>query len=148
MSKQRIWIRLSYTMYVYHIMITMTKQRIWMRLSYVYHIMNNWICSIIPYLQINPIIDCNLILQPPNSNLNLNLNLNLGFSNSMASAASSSSSSRMSCFQCQDSTFSPANFRNGWRLRSGEFAPLCPRCASVHTHFVQIMKINRASHVF
>ncbi|XP_042058978.1 B3 domain-containing protein Os07g0563300-like [Salvia splendens] len=49
----------------------------------------------------------------------------------MASAASSSSS-RMSCFQCQDSTFNPANSRNGWRLRSGDFAPLCPRCACLY----------------
>ncbi|KAG6383823.1 hypothetical protein SASPL_156408 [Salvia splendens] len=48
-------------------------------------------------------------------------------------AASSSSSSRMSCFQCQDSTSNPANFRNGWRLRSGEFAQLCPRCAFCET---------------
>ncbi|XP_042062464.1 B3 domain-containing protein Os07g0563300-like [Salvia splendens] len=47
-------------------------------------------------------------------------------------AASSSSSSRMSCFQCQDSTSNPANFRNGWRLRSGEFAQLCPRCACLY----------------
>ncbi|XP_057797259.1 B3 domain-containing transcription repressor VAL1-like isoform X3 [Salvia miltiorrhiza] len=49
-----------------------------------------------------------------------------------AAAASSSSSSRMSCFQCQDSSFNHANFRNGWRLRSGEFAQLCPRCASAY----------------
>ncbi|KAH6775687.1 hypothetical protein C2S52_013248 [Perilla frutescens var. hirtella] len=47
-------------------------------------------------------------------------------------AASSSSSSRMSCFQCQDFTSNPDHFRNGWRLRSGEFAQLCPRCASAY----------------
>ncbi|KAK3010946.1 hypothetical protein RJ639_011842, partial [Escallonia herrerae] len=39
------------------------------------------------------------------------------------------SSSRQSCFQCEDA--SSAEFRNGWRLRSGEFAQLCQRCASV-----------------
>lgn len=57
------------------------------------------------------------------------LSLSLGFSISMAS------SSRMSCFQCQDSSSSPDHFRNGWRLRSGEHAQLCPRCAWVnHQH--------------
>ncbi|KAL0320707.1 UNVERIFIED_CONTAM: B3 domain-containing protein [Sesamum radiatum] len=42
------------------------------------------------------------------------------------------SSSRLSCFHCQDSTSNPDHFRNGWRLRSGEYAQLCPRCASVY----------------
>ncbi|OIS99069.1 PREDICTED: B3 domain-containing transcription factor VAL3-like [Nicotiana attenuata] len=41
-----------------------------------------------------------------------------------------SSSSRSPCFQCKDST--SANFRNGWRLRSGKFAQLCHLCASVY----------------
>ncbi|KAM7498758.1 hypothetical protein LguiA_023172 [Lonicera macranthoides] len=40
------------------------------------------------------------------------------------------SSSRRSCFQCEDS--SSEDFRNGWRLRSGDFAQLCHRCASVY----------------
>ncbi|KAK6132838.1 hypothetical protein DH2020_033437 [Rehmannia glutinosa] len=42
------------------------------------------------------------------------------------------SSSRMSCFQCHHSSSSFDHFRNGWRLRSGEHAQLCPRCASVY----------------
>ncbi|XP_011098358.1 B3 domain-containing protein Os07g0563300-like isoform X1 [Sesamum indicum] len=42
------------------------------------------------------------------------------------------SSSRLSCFHCQDSSSSPGHFRNGWRLRSGEYAQLCPRCACVY----------------
>lgn len=40
------------------------------------------------------------------------------------------SSSNRSCFQCEDS--GSDNFRSGWRLRSGEFAQLCHRCASVY----------------
>ncbi|KAL6544395.1 hypothetical protein OROMI_023257 [Orobanche minor] len=42
------------------------------------------------------------------------------------------SSSRISCFQCQDSSSAPDHFRNGWRLRSGDHAQLCPLCASVY----------------
>ncbi|PIN17990.1 hypothetical protein CDL12_09346 [Handroanthus impetiginosus] len=42
------------------------------------------------------------------------------------------SSSRMSCFQCQDSSSKPDHFRNGWRLHSGEYAQLCPRCGSAY----------------
>ncbi|CAA0813883.1 B3 domain-containing transcription repressor VAL2 [Striga hermonthica] len=42
------------------------------------------------------------------------------------------SSSRMSCFQCHDSSSAPDAFRNGWRLRSGHHAHLCPRCASLY----------------
>ncbi|KAL8215776.1 hypothetical protein R6Q57_022613 [Mikania cordata] len=42
----------------------------------------------------------------------------------------SSSSSESSCFQCHDSTSSC--FRNGWRLRNGERANLCYRCACVY----------------
>ncbi|KAK1407071.1 hypothetical protein QVD17_38682 [Tagetes erecta] len=42
----------------------------------------------------------------------------------------SSSSSQSSCLQCRDSTFNC--FRNGWRLRSGERANLCYRCACVY----------------
>ncbi|KAL0328512.1 UNVERIFIED_CONTAM: B3 domain-containing protein [Sesamum calycinum] len=42
------------------------------------------------------------------------------------------SSSRLSCFHCQDASSNPDHFRNGWRLRSGEYAQLCPRCASVY----------------
>ncbi|KAK4420684.1 B3 domain-containing transcription factor VAL3 [Sesamum alatum] len=42
------------------------------------------------------------------------------------------SSSSLSCFQCQDSSSNPDHFRNGWRLRSGDYAQLCPRCASVY----------------
>ncbi|MFS7940592.1 putative transcription factor B3-Domain family [Helianthus anomalus] len=44
--------------------------------------------------------------------------------------ASSSSSSKSSCFQCHDSTVN--SFRNGWRLRNGERAHLCYRCACVY----------------
>lgn len=85
------------------------------------------------------LLHCNFL--PRTRSHTLNFNLNLGFSNSMAAAAaattaSSSSSSRMSCFQCQDSGSNPDHFRNGWRLRSGEHAQLCPRCAWVHTHYV------------
>ncbi|KAK4387037.1 B3 domain-containing protein [Sesamum angolense] len=39
------------------------------------------------------------------------------------------SSSRLSCFHCQDASSNPDHFRNGWRLRGGEYAQLCPRCA-------------------
>ncbi|GFP78573.1 b3 domain-containing transcription repressor val2 [Phtheirospermum japonicum] len=42
------------------------------------------------------------------------------------------SSSRISCFQCQDSSSALDHFKNGWRLRSGDHAQLCPRCASVY----------------
>ncbi|PIN06450.1 hypothetical protein CDL12_20998 [Handroanthus impetiginosus] len=42
------------------------------------------------------------------------------------------SSSRMSCFQCQDSSSKPDHFRNGWRLHSGQYTQLCPRWASVY----------------
>ncbi|KAL6975370.1 hypothetical protein U1Q18_024165 [Sarracenia purpurea var. burkii] len=41
-----------------------------------------------------------------------------------------SSSSTKACFQCGDSNSS--QFRNGWRLRSGHFAQLCNRCASLY----------------
>ncbi|KAK1391256.1 TF-B3 domain-containing protein [Heracleum sosnowskyi] len=44
--------------------------------------------------------------------------------------AASSSSSKTSCFQCEDSISD--TFKNGWRLRSGDFAPLCNRCGSVY----------------
>ncbi|KAL3636845.1 hypothetical protein CASFOL_019144 [Castilleja foliolosa] len=42
------------------------------------------------------------------------------------------SSSRISCFQCQDSSSALDHFKNGWRLRSGDHAQLCPRCSSVY----------------
>ncbi|EYU33557.1 hypothetical protein ABFS82_08G182300 [Erythranthe guttata] len=44
------------------------------------------------------------------------------------------SSSRMpSCFHCHSSSSStPDHFRNGWRLRSGHHAQLCPPCASLY----------------
>ncbi|KAK1435679.1 hypothetical protein QVD17_01445 [Tagetes erecta] len=42
----------------------------------------------------------------------------------------SSSSSKSSCFQCHDST--STCFRNGWKLRNGERASLCYRCACVY----------------
>ncbi|XP_071696198.1 B3 domain-containing transcription factor VAL3-like [Rutidosis leptorrhynchoides] len=45
-------------------------------------------------------------------------------------ASSSSLSSKSSCFQCHDSTSNC--FKNGWRLRSGERAHLCYRCACVY----------------
>lgn len=41
-----------------------------------------------------------------------------------------SSSSKPYCFQCQDST--SICFRDGWRLRNGECAQLCNRCAFVY----------------
>ncbi|XP_058211005.1 B3 domain-containing protein Os07g0563300-like isoform X1 [Rhododendron vialii] len=41
-----------------------------------------------------------------------------------------SSSSTKACFQCRDSN--STHFRNGWRLRSGQFAQLCNRCASLY----------------
>lgn len=44
--------------------------------------------------------------------------------------AASSSSSKNSCFQCEDSISD--TFKNGWRLRSGDFARLCNRCGSVY----------------
>ncbi|XP_031115878.1 B3 domain-containing transcription factor VAL3-like isoform X2 [Ipomoea triloba] len=46
------------------------------------------------------------------------------------------SSSRKTCLQCQASSSSSSSssdgFRNGWRIRSGEFAQLCRRCASAY----------------
>ncbi|XP_006362937.1 B3 domain-containing protein Os07g0563300-like isoform X1 [Solanum tuberosum] len=47
--------------------------------------------------------------------------------------ASPSSSTTTFCFQCEDSSNS-VTFRNGWRLRSGKFAQLCHRCASVYEY--------------
>ncbi|CDP05856.1 unnamed protein product [Coffea canephora] len=47
-------------------------------------------------------------------------------------STSTSSSSKISCFQCEETSSSFDHFRNGWRLRSGEFAQLCPRCASIY----------------
>ncbi|KAL0301137.1 UNVERIFIED_CONTAM: B3 domain-containing transcription repressor VAL1 [Sesamum radiatum] len=47
------------------------------------------------------------------------------------------SSSRLSCFHCQDASSNPDHFRNGWRLRSGEYAQLCPRCACFIFGFVE-----------
>ncbi|KAL3821522.1 hypothetical protein ACJIZ3_007427 [Penstemon smallii] len=44
----------------------------------------------------------------------------------------SSSSSTTSCFQCRHFSSNPDHFRNGWRFRSGNYAQLCPRCASVY----------------
>ncbi|KAL3325558.1 hypothetical protein AABB24_036671 [Solanum stoloniferum] len=46
---------------------------------------------------------------------------------------SPSSSTTTFCFQCEDSSNS-VTFRNGWRLRSGKFAQLCHRCASVYEY--------------
>ncbi|XP_060200428.1 B3 domain-containing protein Os07g0563300-like isoform X3 [Lycium barbarum] len=46
---------------------------------------------------------------------------------------SMASSATNFCFQCEDSTNS-VTFRNGWRLRSGKFAQLCHRCASVYEY--------------
>ncbi|CAI9088592.1 OLC1v1022968C1 [Oldenlandia corymbosa var. corymbosa] len=40
--------------------------------------------------------------------------------------------SRISCLQCRNFSSSSDHFRNGWRLRSGDFAQLCPRCASIY----------------
>lgn len=40
-----------------------------------------------------------------------------------------SSSSSISCFQCGESSSNFDHFKNGWRLRSGQFAQLCPHCA-------------------
>ncbi|KAF3657981.1 putative B3 domain-containing protein-like isoform X2 [Capsicum annuum] len=51
----------------------------------------------------------------------------------MASSSTCSSGSTTLCFQCEDSSNS-VNFRNGWRLRSGKFAQLCHRCASVYEY--------------
>ncbi|KAL3508615.1 hypothetical protein ACH5RR_028016 [Cinchona calisaya] len=45
---------------------------------------------------------------------------------------STSTSSKSSCFQCEETSSNFDHFRNGWRLRSGEFAQLCPRCASLY----------------
>ncbi|XP_059661561.1 B3 domain-containing protein Os07g0563300-like isoform X2 [Cornus florida] len=41
-----------------------------------------------------------------------------------------SSSSRKACFQCENSN--SVRFKNGWRLRSGQFAQLCDRCGSLY----------------
>ncbi|XP_021975406.1 uncharacterized protein LOC110870534 [Helianthus annuus] len=45
-------------------------------------------------------------------------------------SSSSSSSSKSRCLQCHDST--TTCFRNGWRLRNGERANLCYRCACIY----------------
>ncbi|KAK2984717.1 hypothetical protein RJ640_004542 [Escallonia rubra] len=56
------------------------------------------------------------------------------------------SSSRQSCFQCEDA--SSAEFRNGWRLRSGEFAQLCQRCARLIKGGDETDIESLASHTF
>lgn len=50
--------------------------------------------------------------------------------------AAASSSSESSCFQCEDSI--SESFKNGWRLRSGDFARLCNRCGLIISLFASL----------